>query len=209
MRNRAIVVALLAVIVASAGPAQAGLIPQFGVKGGLNLSDINIDDLESSTRTGWVAGLYCSLSPALLRVQPELLLTSKGFEGGEVSTSDTELNFRNLWLEVPVLLVWTLPIPAVSPSVYLGPAVSFPLQSEVQIDDGDWVDVKDETQTTWSAVMGVGVNLGPLGVEVRYDLGLTDISDEPLGELIESIPDDVEGKDFEDRTWSLLASFGF
>ena len=208
MRSR-VIVGLLVAAVASAGTAQAGLIPQFGVKGGLNLSDINVDDLESSSRTGWVVGAYCDLAWPVLHLQPEVLLTSKGFEGGEVSTSNSQLNLRTLWVEVPVLLVLSLPIPAVSPRAYVGPAVSFPIQSEVQVDDGDWVDVKDNTQTTWSAVMGVGVTVGPIGLEVRYDIGMADMNQESLGEIVDSIPDDLQGKDFEDRTWSVLASFGF
>jgi hypothetical protein len=210
MRSRAIVWLIVAVVAtAGAGSACAGLVPEFGVKGGLNFSNIDVDDLDSSTRTGWAAGVYLDLATPLLHLQPEALITSKGFEGGQLTTADHELDYRSISLEVPILVVLALPLPAISPRVYVGPAVSFPLKSEVQLDGGDWLDIKDGTQSTWSVVAGAGVKLGPLGLEVRYDIGMTEINDRPLGDIVESVGDDFGSKDLKDRTFSVLASFGF
>lgn len=207
MRNP-IAIALLAVVLA-AGTAQAGLVPQFGLKGGLNLANVDLDDLDSSTRTGWVAGLYCDLSSPIVHLQPEVLYTSKGFDGGELTTANHQLDYRSAWLEVPVLVVFSVPTPAVSPRAFIGPAISIPLTSEVRFDDRGWHDIANDTKSTWSLILGVGVTVGRLGVEARYDFGLTEINDRPLGDLVDSLGDDLHGKDLKDRTISVLASFGF
>jgi hypothetical protein len=224
MRCRSIawlVVAAIAIAAIGVGPARAGLVPEFGVKGGLNFSNINVDDLDSSNRTGWVGGVYLDLATPLLHLQPEALVTSKGFKGGEVGTGNHELEYRAMSLEVPVLIVLSLPIPAISPRAYVGPALSFPLKSEVRMTDGGptglnstaWQDIKDDTKNTWSVVMGAGVKLGPLGVELRYDIGMSAFNDRPVSDIVDDLYDeftpDNSVKDIKDRTFSVLASFGF
>jgi hypothetical protein len=214
MRSRAIVWLIVAVVAtAGVGPARAGLVPEFGVKGGLNFSNIDVNDLGSSNRTGWVGGVYLDLATPLLHLQPEALVTSKGFNGGEAGTGNHELEYRSISLEVPVLVVLSLPLPAISPRVYAGPALSFPLKSEVQLDGGDWQDIKADTKNTWSVVMGAGVKLGPLGVEVRYDVGMNAFNDRPVGDILDDAFDEFtpanDVKDIKDRTFSVLASFAF
>lgn len=208
MRNP-IVLAMLAVVLLAAGTAQAGLVPQFGVKGGLNLANVDLDDLDSSSRTGWAAGFYCDFANPIVHLQPEVLYTSKGFEGGEVTIANHELDYRSTWLEIPVLVVFSLPTPAFSPRAFIGPAVSIPLASEIRFDDRGWHDIDDGTQTTWSLILGVGATLGRFGLEARYDFGLTEINEQPLGDLVDSLGDDLHGEDLKDRTISVLASFGF
>jgi hypothetical protein len=212
MRNR-IIIGLIVAVVVGTSSAQAFLIPEFGVKGGLNFSNINTDDLESSNRTGWVAGVYLDLATPLLHVQPEALITSKGSKGGQATPTNLELGYRSMSLEIPVLVVLSLPIPVASPRAYAGPALSFPLQSEVRRGNGDWQDIKADTKATWSVVVGAGVKLGPVGVELRYDIGMSAFNDRPVDDILDDVYDEVtpgnEYKDLQDRTISLLVSFGF
>ena len=78
-RKAIISVAIALAVLAAAGPLQAQVpfVPraEFGVKAGINLSDINTDQLGSSTRSGFVGGVYLDLATALLHLQAEALLT--------------------------------------------------------------------------------------------------------------------------------------
>jgi hypothetical protein len=203
---------VLAVLLVAAGSAlaQVPFMPEFGVRAGVNISDINTDDLDSSTRSGYVAGLYLDLATPLLHLQPEALLTSKGFKGGSVGVGGRQLEYRNISLEVPILLVFSLPVPVVSPRAYAGPAFSLPLRNEMKLKD-DWIDIKDDTQSTWSLILGAGVKLGKFGVDLRYDVGMTEVNERPMGAIINDAFEEVTGdnqyKDIKERTWVATVSF--
>ncbi|HSY75545.1 MAG TPA: outer membrane beta-barrel protein, partial [Bacteroidia bacterium] len=59
-----------------------------GIKGGVNFSQINTDNLNESTRTGYQVGAFARFGNAWY-LQPELYLSSTG---GKFSTTDN--NFK-------------------------------------------------------------------------------------------------------------------
>jgi opacity protein-like surface antigen len=202
LRKILLVLATTALFVA---PAAAQIIPSFGVKGGLNFSSVDVDDLDASTRTGYAAGLFTNLTLPGLSLQGEVLYTVKGFsEGQPRSVSDTEFDYREHFIEVPVLLKWSLPLPAVSPSLYAGPAVSFPVKSEADYGEG-WQDIDEDPETAvWSICFGADVTLmDRLMLDVRYDWGLSAIRKTDFGQL-----DDLD-EDIKDRTFSVMVGYKF
>jgi len=217
LRLTTLSLALLLLAATPAVQAQSGSIaPEFGVKGGLTFSDVNVDDLDASNQVGWGAGFYLDLATPLLHLQPEALFTKVGFKDGNFTGNTTEhpLDYRLYSLEIPVLAVFSLPIPAVEPRVFAGPAYSIPLKSEFKIYD-EWYDIKDDTKASWNLVLGAGVQLADrVGVELRYELGLSEVSDRPLDEIINDIGNDVEDefstdKDldaFKTRTFAVMVS---
>lgn len=108
-----------------------------------------------------------------------------------------------------MLLVFALPVPAVSPRIYAGPAFNIPLKSEVKLDS-DWTDIKSDTRNTWSLVMGAGVKVMKIGVDLRYDIGLTAFNDRPVGEVLDDALDEINGaeqyEDIKERTFSVTVS---
>ncbi len=206
---------LAAIVVAGAVRAQVPLVPkpEFGIKAGLNLSSIDTDQLGSSTRSGFVGGVYLDLPTILLHVQAEALISQYGFEGGTPLGNylgSHELEYRSTFLQVPVLLVMALPLPVVSPRVYAGPALNIPLKSEVKLD-GDWSDIRDDTKNAWSLILGAGVKIMNIGVDLRYDIGVTALNDRPVGDILDDALDEVTGadqyKDIKERTFSVTVSF--
>ena len=115
---------LLTLVLAVATTASAALLPSYGIKAGLNISDVNMDDIESSTKSGYVAGLFVDWASPLLHLQGELLYTSRKSELGAFSTASYNVETRTHYIQIPVLVKFGLPLPAVSPSVYAGPAVA-------------------------------------------------------------------------------------
>jgi hypothetical protein len=73
-----------------------------GIKGGVNFSKINTDNLSSSSRTGYQAGIFTRFGNTLY-LQPELYVSGTGgnFHSGDNSVSGNA-HFTNL--NVPVLV---------------------------------------------------------------------------------------------------------
>jgi hypothetical protein len=210
-----VLITTLVLLALTAASASAGLLPSYGIKGGLNLSSIDMDDIESSTQTGYVAGAFVDLGSPLLHLQAELLWTRRASELGAPSTAVYDVEVRNHYLQVPVLVKFGLPIPAVAPSVYAGPAVALPIKSEMTNARGDWIDVKDYNKDlVWSLSIGADLTLlDRLIVDLRYDIALTSLNDVPIGDILDDINDEFDGsenyRDLKDRTFSVMVGFEF
>lgn len=186
-----------------AGAASAQLLPSFGVKGGLNFSSIDVDDLDASARTGYAAGVFVNLVLPGMNLQGEVLYTVKGFEQASVQGLHA-FDYRERLIEIPVLMKFALPLPMLSPSFYAGPAVSFPLKGEVK-GRGDWVEIDQDAEgMVWSVVFGVDVTLmQSLVLDLRYDWGLSSIRETDFGDVAEF------DEDLKDRTISAMVGYRF
>ena len=201
MRTRRMVAALAAVVILVATSAQAGLLPLPSVtaKAGANFSNLNTDNLDASARTGFVAGLGLDFSFVAMHLSPEVLLSQKGFKDGGLGGGD---QYRTLNLEIPLLFRYGIPSPAVQPSIYVAPAVSFPLKSEAKSDvimtqKANWVDIKDDTKSAvFSVIIGAGLKFQQMSFDLRYDFGLTNYFDDST----------VDSKD---RTLTALVGYSF
>lgn len=200
-------------MVASASMAQSPAPKvEFGVRAGANFSNINTDQIQSSKRSGLVGGVYADLSTLLLHLQAEALISQHGFKGGTPLSNyvgNSKLEYRDTVLQIPALVVLALPSPMVSPRAYIGPALNIPLKSEMKLDN-DWVDIKDDTKTSWSMVFGVGVKIFRVGVDLRYSLGLSAFNDRPVGQILDDAFNEITGvdqyDDVKDHTLSITAS---
>lgn len=173
-----------------------------GVKGGFMSSELSGDftGLESRTGFGFGAFLQVMVAPSF-SIQPEALYLSKGAseEGGDGEVKAS-------YLQVPVLVQYHLPTPGVSPRVFAGPSIAFETGCDVE-EDGASASCEDVAINTKSAdfglVFGAGVDIPAGGVIVtldgRYDMGVTNVSDE------------AEASDFEvkNRAWEFFAGVGF
>jgi hypothetical protein len=191
--------------------AQTGsMTPEFGIKAGANFSDIDTNDLGSSTRTGLGAGVYLDLATPLLHLQPEALFMTRGFKNAAL-TATHDFDYRRYDLEIPALIVFSLPLPAVSPRAFAGPAYSIPLKTKIKTADG-WYDINNDAKNSWSLIVGAGAKfLGTLGVELRYDIGLSAVNDRPLSDILEDIDSQLTDgeavRNIKDRTFTFMVSF--
>lgn len=206
---------MIALLALSAMSASAALLPSYGVKAGLNLSSIDIEDIESSSQSGFVGGFFADLASPLLHLQAELLYTARESQLGALNTSAYDIDVRNHYIQIPVLVKFGLPVPAIAPSVYAGPAIAFPIKSEMTDAGGDYVDVKDYSKSAvWSLSIGADLTLlEKIVVDIRYDIALTALNDVPVGDILDDINDEfTEGdsyRDLKDRTFSVMAGFRF
>lgn len=163
---------LLAMVFSTKVKAQ--LLPEFGIKGGVNFATLNnADDLES--KTGILAGAFVKLNiPASpIAIQPEVLYAQYGYKA-EGDDSFVALNY----IQIPVLLKFGFDLPAapVAPNVFFGPYLGFNTKAEADDGDDNTVDVDDFfTDTDYGVVVGAGLDITKFRIGLRYTAGLTNV----------------------------------
>jgi hypothetical protein len=143
------------VLVSNAASAQA-----WGVRAGANISDINVNGLDTNAKTGLYVGVYreIPLVKSLLFIQPELQYSQEGFETD--GFGDTKIDY----LTVPVLA-----------KIYVVKLLSFETGPQFGFVVSDNVEDSDLNNFVPSWAFGTSLNL-PLGLSInaRYITGLDD-----------------------------------
>jgi hypothetical protein len=165
---------------------------QIGLKAGLNIANVGGDDADElfeqspDSRTGFNGGLFFMYQfNNLFAIQPEAYYTMKG------ATSDlmgVDLTLKLDYVEIPVLFKVVIPAEGTSikPSIFVGPSLGFNTGAKLKGEDQDQsaeVDIDSlVTSTDFSLVFGGGIGFmignNELGVDIRYNLGLTTWDDE-------------------------------
>ncbi|GAB3935074.1 porin family protein [Larkinella terrae] len=157
--------------------------PQVNVSG-----QVIRDNLKESfdSKTGWAYGIYTRFGKNLF-IQPELLVSSKGgsFDivrdiNGQPKTETVSIKTTNF--DVPILLgLKGGPIRVVA-----GPIVSFRVSDDQKLRDA----LRDYTsgslnnalaKASYGYQIGLGLDLGRLGVDVRREGSLSDVAAVNLG----------------------------
>lgn len=149
---------------------------QFGIKGGANLSKFTTEDTFSSdNRAGYYAGLWARFGAAGIHFQPELYLSGKNTTLVSNAGEENEVRFTSL--DVPLLVGTKLGAAGVGLRLNTGPVFSFILdekqkfgQAAGQIFKGNFKD----QNIAWQ--FGAGVDMGKLGIDLRYEKGLSKIN---------------------------------
>lgn len=155
----------------------------FGVKAGLNYSDNgkiefrdvtgageNILEENADRKTGYHFGIFykADLGPVFLK--PELLYTKTK---SSYKYNDESSDYDVSKLDLPILVGMDILGPV---NVFAGPSLQYILENDLQgITLGEV-----EKEFTVGAQFGAGVQLGNIGVDVRYERGLTENQAEVL-----------------------------
>jgi hypothetical protein len=172
MKKYLLSVALLVAVSISA-KAQFSL----GIKGGVNYSTINSDNLRSSSVAGYQVGAFARIGGGLY-LQPELYLSSSG---GNFNSNDNaysaRIRFTNL--NVPVLLGLKFGPQNLNLRVMAGPIYTSVLshsESFSQNFNTAFNDFGHYKNSTLGFQAGAGVDLGAVTADLRYEGGLSDIN---------------------------------
>ena len=149
---------------------------RLGIKGGLNFANFN-SDLDTDSKTGFHAGAFATFKFTKLAVQPELIFSK---QGATLDINGEELESNYSYVNIPVLLKLYL---LGGLNLQVGPQFGFLTSAKQDVLDGfgnkSEEDIKDELKgSEISLGLGAGWDL-PFGltVDARYNLGLSDISD--------------------------------
>ncbi len=193
---------LIAVLLFAGLQANAQIF-EFGLRGGVNLhgvqveefdGDQTIEDVESGDRKlGFHAGAYGRIKLATFFIQPELLYTNVNgevqTENADGSSQTIDLGFSRL--DIPVILGVALgPV-----RLGVGPVATFAIS-----EPGDAFD-KSFNQANFGYQAGLGLDLGKLSIDLRYE--------GPFGKTAETIT--IGGTDYQTdtRTNQIMLGLGF
>jgi hypothetical protein len=167
-----------------------------GLKGGLNLSNLYVDEADDeNARIGWHAGLYAQLfSSEAFAIQPELNFSTKGTGitygtfGANGVDIENETNIILNYLDIPVLAVFKLGTAA---EIHAGPYWGYLVSAQTKNKAGDpnnEFDTRDRDnfdKWDYGLVGGIGFNLGK-GAQLgaRYNYGLNKIAETPAARRI-------------------------
>jgi hypothetical protein len=176
---RCVPVLAAACFVLLSGIAAAGEMPfGVGVKAGVNESQLTgsyADVIHAKYETGYVVGAFLCQD-----LGPSLGLQEEALFNAQRSTGDHGVRVDLQYVEVPVLLRFSVLPGPVKPFVYAGPSFGFKLSGKVTQSGEPDIDIKDRLrpmETSVAAGAGVRLDLGGLGVigDVRYLANTQDI----------------------------------
>jgi hypothetical protein len=144
-----------------------------GIKGGLNFSKLEISTFNTSNKTGYHAGAYSLFKFGKIGLQPEFIFSQ---QGSKVNLDDWDTKYINIPIILKVYVAGGFNLQA-------GPQFGFLNKAEL---NGNSIE-DDLKNADVSVGLGIGWDL-PLGLkfDARYNLGLTDNSDDPAYETIKS-----------------------
>ncbi len=187
MKTRKRILAGLVVALTStlAVNAQDSSDAEFGVKGGVNFSNLYTEDVDdNNVLTSFNAGFYAKLPLAAgLSIQPELLYSRKGAElVYDNAFVEGTAKFKLNYIEVPVLLRLNL---TDNINIHAGPYFAYLIDAQVKnetesgtFDFEDNYNNDDFNKFDYGLSAGVGLDFESLGIGLRYNYGLQTVGKE-------------------------------
>jgi len=180
MNKKAILLAAVMSLLASGAFAQDF---HFGVQAGANVSSLTGDDVETylsggdlSNKIGLVGGVILQLDlSAMFAISLEPYYTQKGIL---TSSGGNDMTFDLSYVEVPLMLKYYIPLGPVKPSIQAGGSLAFNTLAQA-VQDGDSNPVDEISSTDVGVIAGVGLEIDKFLINIRYEIGLTDVSTDP------------------------------
>lgn len=167
--------------------AQAQTPATFGLKAGVTNSTLSADDalgLDLSSIWGAAGGLFMVKNMNdRFGLQIEALVAQRGAQDDTFAISTKT---RLTYLDIPVTVrVGSTTTNDVHFHAFTGPQIGFKLKAEGSSDIFGNLDIGNEIKSTdFGWTVGAGVEKGPVSLDARFTIGLTDIdaasSDGPL-----------------------------
>lgn len=190
--------------------AENSLSPKFGIKGGVNLTNMYVKDVsDENMKVGFNAGFFAKLPVTRgFSIQPELLYTSKGAKEtyNNFIEGKGEYRFNLNYIELPVLAVINV---AKNFNIHAGPYVSYlaavnikDLKDNGTINNVKDLDAENFNRIDWGVAGGLGIDISNFTLGARYSYGFREIgkSGSLSGELT---------KDSKNSAISLYIGLGF
>ena len=156
----------------------------FGIKGGVNYSSLKTkDDLtDENSIMGYQAGIFTRVGGAGIYFQPELYLGTKGNEYTSIETNsgmmDVKGKIKFTTLDLPLLVGTKIGTNKLNLRFMAGPIVSFVIDENNNLGTAynSVTDFGNYKKQTLGFQAGSGIDLGNLTFDVRYEAGLSNVS---------------------------------
>ena len=159
--------------------------PQFGIKGGVNFSNIYSEDVDdNNVLTSFNAGVYGTFPIGdIISIQPEVLYSRKGSEltyDNAIATGTAK--FKLNYIEVPILLKVNV---TDNLNLHAGPYFAYLINAEVNnnsngslFDYDNNYDNDDFNKLDIGISTGIGFDFNSIGIGARYNYGFSTIGKE-------------------------------
>jgi len=161
---------------------ESDITPKFGIKGGLNLSNLYVDNAsDEHVKVAGNIGLFAKLPIARgVSIQPELLYTSKGAKTtyNNVVQGSGEYRFNLNYVELPVLLVFNV---VKNFNIHAGGYAAYLTSANVKnLRDGTiqgFTDLNADSfnRVDYGLIGGIGVDIDRFTIGARYNYGLRQV----------------------------------
>ena len=155
--------------------AQAQLHPDIGIKGGLNVSNLKIENTSSpDSKLGIHLGALCHLHfSENWAIQPEIMYSS---QGAEQTISGVDYKVKLHYVNIPVLFQY---MTGSGFRIQTGPQLGILAGAKTKAGDteSDAKDVYDTFDFDWALGASYVTNSG-FGIDARYNWGLANILDD-------------------------------
>jgi hypothetical protein len=179
----------LCILVSTSGYSQQqettndiGLTPKFGIKGGLNLSNLYVDNVEDEhVKVAGQVGLFAKLPLGTgVSLMPELLYTSKGSKVtyDNVVQGKGEYRFNLNYVELPLTLVFNI---VKNFNIHAGGYAAYLVSANVKnLNDGTITGFSDLradnfNRADYGLVGGLGVDIENVTIGARYNYGMAQV----------------------------------
>lgn len=183
---------------------------KFGLKGGLNLSSLNIDNADDNNIVpGFHAGFWGRIMLSdVVSFQPEVLYSGKGvktvynedFLGVDVADGETKLNLN--YIEIPLHFAYHL---SEDFNFHAGPYVGMLMNASVEtqgevldfidIDNAEDLDRSEFNTLDYGISVGLGFNVDALMFGFNYSMGLNPVAKD--GESMENLLDNAKNRNIQ------------
>jgi len=151
-----------------------------GIKGGLNVSNLYVDDVnDENPRYGFNIGVYGQpYASAIFALQVELLYDTKGAKTVYEGMAYQEIKYNLNYLTLPVLAVFKL---GESAQIHVGGYTGYLLDANISYSGDlangvDKIDKDNLNSLDYGLSGGFGLNFGMSTVGLRYNYGLAQIA---------------------------------
>lgn len=156
-----------------------------GIKGGVNYSSLKTKDnlTDENNIMGYQVGVFARAGATGLYFQPELYLGTKGTEYTMIQTNtatvEQKAKVKFTTLDLPLLLGTKIGVDKLNLRFMAGPVVSFKIDDETTFPSAysqvsDFGNYKNQALGIQA---GGGVDLGNLTLDLRYEAGLSNLSE--------------------------------
>ncbi|NOT76028.1 MAG: PorT family protein [Cyclobacteriaceae bacterium] len=162
--------------------AETTLTPKFGIKGGVNLSNLYVDNVEDENmKVGFTGGFYAKLPMTRgISIQPELLYSNLGarLTYDNFIQGSGEYRFNLNYIQLPVSLVFNI---VKNFNIHAGGYASYLTSANVKnVQNGDIqgvtdLDSDDFNRFDYGLVGGLGLDIENFTIGARYNYGLNQI----------------------------------
>lgn len=146
----------------------------FGIKGGVNYNsngDLSIQEfsISSDEETGYHFGVFSEIKlPLWLYLRPELVYTHTE---SSYSEDGDKVKLKKDIIEAPVLVgIRVLKIGR----FFLGPSFQYAINTDLKSSSIDNIKTVSTEDFTVAGQIGIGLNLGKFGADLRWEVGIND-----------------------------------